>query len=221
MLKKWMGLYDLEKDMDMDTLTRIAALALLFVLSGLWGWAYESVFYWINSGCGVWYWRGMFGPWIDIYGFGGLLIYFTTRRLRSSPWKVALVSGIGAGVLELVMGAGLFFFAGGFRGWNYNTEILNFGNICGFICLRSVLVFALSGLMLVYAVRPATLWLAARMPKGLFRAVSLALAALFLADFLYTDILQTRIPGTVGPKELYHTRFGFQLMEFTQGLLNG
>ena len=42
----------------------------------------------------------------------------------------------------------------GVRLWDYNTEILNFGNIGGFICLRSVLFFGLSSLILMYIILP-------------------------------------------------------------------
>ena len=40
------------------------------------------------------------------------------------------------------------------RLWDYNNEILNFGNINGYICARSVLLFGLASLLLVYVIIP-------------------------------------------------------------------
>lgn len=77
----------------------------------------------------------------------------------------------------------------GRRGWNYNTEILNFGNIEGFVCLRSVLVFAFSGLMLIYVIYPLLLFISSKVSKKIFNIVCITLAFLFLMDVVYNDII--------------------------------
>lgn len=77
----------------------------------------------------------------------------------------------------------------GRRGWNYNTEILNFGNIEGFVCLRSVLVFAFSGLMLIYIIYPLLIFLSTRINKKVFNIITFTLAFLFLMDVVYNDII--------------------------------
>ena len=51
----------------------------------------------------------------------------------------------------------------GFRLWDYNNEILNFGNIGGYICLRSVLSFGIASLFLVYVVVPYLLRITKKM----------------------------------------------------------
>ena len=48
---------------------------------------------------------------------------------------VFLISLISTGVLEYVTGLVIYEFFNGLRLWDYNTEILNFGNIGGFILL--------------------------------------------------------------------------------------
>ena len=94
-----------------------------------------------------------FGPWMQIYGFGAVFVAVTTKRLRSRPWLVFLVSGLVCGVLEYATGL-VFDRCFHIRSWDYNVEIWNWGNIGGYVCARSVLFFAASGLFLLYVLRP-------------------------------------------------------------------
>ena len=126
---------------DFDKSTFAAVLSATFVFSAIYGWLYELIFYYFNGGCDKWYWRGAcFGPWILIYGIGSIVIYFVTKKLKSKPWAVLVVGALSSGVVEGVAGA-LIYYIGHKRNWDYNTEILNWGNIGGFVCFRSVLVF--------------------------------------------------------------------------------
>lgn len=131
----------------------------------------------------------MFWPWIEIYGIGSLLIYLLCHRYKRSPLKVFLIAGLSCGLLEYLAGKGMYIIFDGRRGWNYNTEILNFGNIEGFVCLRSVLVFAFSGLMLIYIIYPLLIFLSTRIKKKVFNIITFTLAFLFLMDVLYNDII--------------------------------
>jgi uncharacterized membrane protein len=52
----------------------IRNILLLFILFAVCGWIYEVI--WTYFDDGVWTNRGfLFGPWLPIYGFGGMLIY--------------------------------------------------------------------------------------------------------------------------------------------------
>lgn len=127
-------------------------LLLLFVIGGVFGFLYEELFYRIDLGRLVK--RGStFGPWIQIYGFGAVFIAVATRRLRDRPWLVFLTSGLVCGVLEYFTGL-VFDRCFHIRSWDYNVEIWNWGNIDGYVCARSVMFFALSGLFLQYVLRP-------------------------------------------------------------------
>ena len=76
---------------------------LIYTVSGFIGFIYEEICVYINDG--EFYKRGTtYGPWIPIYGFGCLLIYFLTIRLRKKPWLVFLVSSLSCGALELATG---------------------------------------------------------------------------------------------------------------------
>lgn len=160
----------------------------IIVCAGIFGWIYETLFYMYNFD-GLLVKRGScFGPWIDIYCLGGVLIYFACLKMTDRPWLVFLTSGALCGALEYAAGYILDRVNGGFWGWDYSTEKLNFGNLNGYICLRSVLVFALSGCMLFYAIISALKWLENRLGEKRFRRIFVTLGVIILIDIAYNDI---------------------------------
>lgn len=163
----------------------ITVICLLIVISGIIGWTYEFFFYYMNSGFKTFYYRGAnFLPWINIYMYGSFLIIALTYKVKKKPLLVFLISLVATGVLEYFSGYILYGKLGWVKGWDYNQEILNFGNIDGYICLRSVLVFAFAGLLLVYFIVPNLIKLIKKYPKQLF-VISIVLASIFLLDEVY------------------------------------
>lgn len=162
-------------------------LCLLLVMGGVFGFIYETIFYRIDLGYFVKR-SSTWGPWIPIYGYGGLLIFLTCWKLRRHPAAVFFVSGGVCGELEFLMGY-MLWHLWGMRAWDYNTEIWNWGNIGGYVCLRSVLFFAASGLMLIYLILPGLQKLCAVLPKKLFGAAAFTLAGLFLLDIVLRQML--------------------------------
>ena len=194
--------------------TFAAILCAIFVISNFYGFVYEVIFYYFNGGMKDIYWRGgCFGPWIIIYGIGALLIYFTAYKRRKKPLEVFLISGFGCGVLEFLTGAGFYYLMDGTRHWDYNTEILNFGNIGGFVCLRSVLVFAVSGMLLIYVIVPLLYYLAKKMNRKVFLAVCFTLFAIYAADQLYSSLITAVFPNLPDAYDIYGN-LGFKFMEF-------
>lgn len=180
----------LDRDHSFDKLTMIGIFCLLIVITGMFGWLYEFIFYFFNGGMNDFYWRGgNFLPWINIYATGSLMIYFLTYKYRKSPWKVFLISVISTGILEYFSGLGMYIIGGGMRCWDYNSEILNFGNIQGFVCLRSVLIFGIFALLLMYVVLPLCFFLAKKIDKKIFLSISIALCSIIMVDELYNLII--------------------------------
>ena len=160
---------------------KLVIILSLMVISGIYGFIYETIFYRIDLGYFVK--RGStFGPWIPIYAFGSALIYLTTNKYKSSPLKIFLISGICSGLLEFLTGYLLLKIAN-LRLWDYNNEIWNFGNINGFVCLRSILFFAISGLILVYLIVPFIEKIYKKIPKPL-TIVSYILCSIFMIDYI-------------------------------------
>lgn len=162
--------------------SKIGLLCSLFVIGGLFGFVYEFIFYYINGGCTDFYYRGYnFLPWISIYGIGALFIYPLTNKFRKKPLVVFLLSTLICGLLEYLVGKILLecFNA---RFWDYNVEILNFGNIEGIICLRSLLFFGISGLLLIYVIVPLVLRLLKS--KWYYKVICIMTIIIFI-DFIY------------------------------------
>ncbi len=166
----------------------IFMLCAIFVFAGIFGFIYETFFYRIDLG--YFTKRGTtFGPWIPIYGYGGLLITLIVWHFKKHPAAVFVMSGLVCGLLEFITGYLLYQYAGGLRLWDYNSEIWNWGNIGGYVCARSVLLFAASGLFLIYVCIP----LFKRMynaNRTLFRVLSVVLCALFVLDIIVSDLVR-------------------------------
>ena len=168
----------------------IGISCLILVLSGIFGWVYEFIFYFFDSGMKYFtYQGGNFLPWINIYAIGAFLIIFFTRKYKKSPLKIFLIAVIVTGILEYVSGFIIYHMFDGLRLWDYNTEILNFGNIDGFICLRSVLFFGVSALFLMYGMLPFCIYLSKKMNKKVFMIISISLCSLVLIDEIYNLII--------------------------------
>lgn len=151
----------------------------------------EFIFYYFNGGMQEFYWRGgNFLPWINIYAAGSIMIYFLTYKHRRKPLKVFLISLISCGILEYFSGWGMDIIRNGDRCWDYNNEILNFGNINGYICLRSVLFFGLSGLLLMYVVIPLCFTIARKMNKKLFLTISITLFSIIFIIAIIDIVLR-------------------------------
>ena len=167
---------------------RFPMLMLVFAFGGIFGFVYEEIFY--RFDLGEWVKRGTtFGPWIPIYGFGGLLILGMTFKVKNNPLLVFLFATLASGLLELATGW-VILTIWGIRLWDYNTEILNWGNIGGFVCARSVLFFGISGLFLRFILVP----LFEKIEKKISRKAWLALcyipAALFALDIVVSLIFK-------------------------------
>lgn len=185
---------------------KIGILMLVWVLSGIFGWVYEFVFYFFDAGTGEFYMQGgNFLPWINIYAIGALLILFLVFKFKLGrhPWAVFLVSMVATGVLEFVAGWLIYTIGGGTRYWDYNTEILNFGNIEGFVCLRSVLFFGISALFLVYAMVPFCVWLSRKMSKRAFLILSVSLFSVVMVDEVYNFLASKVFLDLVDATEVY------------------
>lgn len=173
-----------------DLATMIGILCLIVVISGIFGFVYEFIFYYFNGGMKEFYWRGgNFLPWINIYATGSIIIYFLTYKHKKRPLKIFLISAISTGILEYLSGLGMYVLGDGFRCWDYNTEILNFGNIGGFVCLRSVLFFGISSLLLMYVIVPFCFYLSRKINKKIFLTISIVLFSIIMVDELYNLVV--------------------------------
>lgn len=182
----------LNEDIKFDKETMIGIFCLLVVITGMFGFLYEFIFYYFNGGMKTFYWRGgNFLPWINIYATGSIMIYLLTYKDRKKPLKVFLVSVITTGILEYFSGLGMDKIAGK-RCWDYSQEILGALNINGYVCLRSVLVFGVFSLLLIYTVLPLIFYIAKKSNKKVFVTTSIILCSTIMIDEFY-NLLIARI----------------------------
>ena len=200
-------------DQSFDKKMMLGILCLIIVISGTFGFLYEFIFYYFNSGMKEFYWRGgNFLPWINIYATGAVTIFFLTYKKRKKPLFVFLVSLLSSGILEYIAGWGMDKFGSGLKCWDYNQEILNFGNIQGYVCLRSVLFFGLSSLLLIYLIVPFCFYLAKKMNKKKFLILSYTLCFIILFDEFY-NLLFARILSFPRASTIYK-KLGFRYLYF-------
>ena len=203
----------LEKDHSFDKATLFGIACLIIVLAGIFGFVYEFIFYFFNSGMKHFYWRGgNFLPWINIYAIGSVFICLFTYKYRKKAWKVFLISTVLCGVLEYIAGWGMYEIGNGFRCWDYNSEIWNFGNINGFVCLRSVLFFGFSSLLLIYGMLPICFACAKKMNKRVFLTVTVTLCSIILLDEIY-NLAIARIFDLPRASDVYKS-IGFHYVDF-------
>ena len=181
-MKKWYNKY-LNEDYKFDKLSWIGIFCLLIVITG-----------------------------INVYATGSIMIYLLTYRFRKKPLKVFLISFFSTGILEYISGLGMYIIGHGKRCWDYNNEILNLGNINGFVCLRSVTFFAISGLLLIYVVIPLCFYLAQKMNKKIFLAISIILCSIIMIDEFY-NLLFARIFHLPRAYDVYKN-IGFNYVKF-------
>ena len=173
-----------EKEQKTDLL---CYLFLIFLTGCLVGWIYEEIFYWVTEGMlrnrGI-----LYGPWLPIYGVGALSIY-AMKPVKKQPVLLFLLCAAVSGIVEYIIGyAGLHLF--GLRLWDYRGLLLN---IDGIICLRSVLSFALMGLVFHYWLEPAAERMVKKLHPGTVHSVCLLLLLLFLADCVLSALFRTPI----------------------------
>ena len=166
---------------------QLCYLFLIFLTGCLVGWIYEEIFYWVTEGMlrnrGI-----LYGPWLPIYGVGAMAIY-AMKPVKKRPVLLFLLCAAASGIVEYIIGyAGLYFF--GLRLWDYRGLLLN---IDGIICLRSVLSFALMGLVFHYWLEPAAGRRVKKMHPGTVHRVCLVLLLLFLADCVLSALFRTPI----------------------------
>lgn len=122
---------------------------LLFFLLSLAGWLWEIAIYLVQDGKFVN--RGvLLGPWLPIYGGGGLLLAIMLRKWEYKPVRTFFASMALCSVVEYL--SSYFLERGwGIRWWDYSDQFLN---ISGRICLWGCLLFGVGGWLLVCYVVP-------------------------------------------------------------------
>lgn len=153
---------------------------LLFFIFSFIAWTYEvgihifedAVF--VNRGT-------LLGPWLPIYGVGGLFGVIVLRRIPNQA--ITYVSLV---VISAIIEYTTSWFIESTKHiqyWNYDGY---FGNINGRICLEGVLVFGFIGCAAIYIIAPVCDDLLKKVPYKIKVAASVILIVIFIADVVYS-----------------------------------
>lgn len=156
---------------------------LLFFSMAFIGWIWEVLLFLCTEHAFIN--RGVYrGPYLPIYGVGGILLVFAFRRLRGKPLLVFLLSAGACSVLE--------YFTSWFleqlwdvRWWDYSGHFMNLN---GRICLAGAAVFGLGGTVLICLLLPLYDRLYQRISRKWRIALCLLLLLLFIADATYCAV---------------------------------
>ncbi|MBP3766064.1 MAG: putative ABC transporter permease [Bacilli bacterium] len=203
-------------NLKLELWQKIGVICFIISISGFFGWIYEFIFYYFNFGCEKFYWQGgNFLPWINIYAIGSILIILSTIKFKKNPIVVFLIATLSTGILEYISGYLIYVLNDGLRLWDYNTEILNFGNINGFVCLRSVLFFGISGLLLMYIILPFGIYLSTKLSRKVFLTITILVCSIILIDEFYNLLIAStfKLPRA---RDIY-SQLGINYMTYKRG----
>lgn len=162
-------------------------LFLIFLIGCVTGWIYEEIFYWITEGMlrnrGI-----LYGPWLPIYGIGALGIY-AMKPMKKHPVLLFVLCAVISGVVEYIIGYVSLRFLG-MRLWDYRGLLWN---LEGIICFRSVMSFAILGIVFHYLLEPKVEKLVQGIRPKILRTFCLAVVILFVVDGILSSLFRTPI----------------------------
>ena len=155
----------------------------LFFLLAVFGWLWEGFLYlfkddmYVNRGF-------LTGPWLPIYGVGGVMLELLLRRWRDRPLLIFGFSMIVCTALEYLAGWYLEL-TWKVKWWDYSALPCN---LQGRICLYSALLFGVGGMLLVWLVSPLFSSFYRRIPWKIQVGAGILAVVLFTADAAYSAI---------------------------------
>lgn len=171
-----------------------SSLVLQFFIFSFIGWLWEVLLHvyidhaFINRGV-------MTGPWLPIYGSGGILMLLLLKRLAENPKKLFLSIMVLCGVIEYVTGTFLEYVFHA-KWWDYSDMLFN---IQGRVCLAGLLLFAVGGCLIIYVGAP---WLDRKlstMPAYVRRGLCIVLVLIFVGDAIFSVLQPNTGAGITFP----------------------
>lgn len=163
----------------------VISIIALFLIFSMIGWTWEVMLHLIKRGNFVN--RGvLFGPWLPIYGSGGILILTILNKYRNKPKLEFLYAVLLCGIVEYFTSVYLELTHDGMRWWNYSGYFLNLN---GRICLENLLVFGLGGIAVVYAIAPYIDNVLKKFNKKILTSVVWIILSIFIIDQIHSSFV--------------------------------
>ncbi len=173
---------DLFQSLDYERRYSFFSYVFLFFCFSIIGWLWEVFLFLFSEG--IFVNRGaLYGPWLPIYGSGGVLILFLLQKVRKKPWLTFLFTIIICGIIEY----GTAFYLETFKHlkwWDYTGYFMNFH---GRICLEGLLFFGIGGLVFIYLLAPLLDQFFQTWKPSFQKWICIILLIFFLGDFSYSS----------------------------------
>ncbi len=155
-----------------------------FFLFSFVGWLWEVALFFVERGEFIN--RGtLHGPWLPIYGSGGLLILILLYPFRKKPLVQFGTAVVLCGIIEYFTAYFLELTHDGQKWWDYSGYFLNLhGRICG----EGLLVFGLGGVAAVYLLAPLLDRYISKVKYKILVPICAILVVCFVADAIYSGI---------------------------------
>ena len=93
----------------------------------------------------------LYGPWLPIYGSGGIMILLLLKKLRTNPVKEFFSAVLLCGIIEYMTSWYLEITNDGMKWWDYSGYLLNLN---GRVCAEGLIVFGIGAMFTVYFAAP-------------------------------------------------------------------
>lgn len=155
----------------------LSLLLVLFITYSIIGWVIEEIDILIlqkkvvNRGF-------LIGPYCPIYGFGSLFIILFLNKYLDDPIVLFFMTMISCGILEYLTS---FIMEKIFktRWWDYSDEKFN---INGRICLETLVLFGIGGLVISYLAQPFIMSILTLIPTNILNIIAIILSIIFIID---------------------------------------
>ena len=162
-------------------------LMLFFTFSFI-GWIWEILWEFLKNGfiinSGV-----LYGPWLPIYGSGGMFIYMILKKFNNNKLVVFLGSLVICSIIEYFTSLYLEVVYG-LKWWNYSKRPFNLN---GRICLLYSIAFGIGGYFCVHNVAPVVKKIFNKVSKKVLKIAVIILIVFFSVDFVYATYKPHRV----------------------------
>lgn len=159
----------------------LISLVMIFFIFACFGWIWETFYHYIRYNYFVN--RGfLFGPWLPIYGFGGLLALLIPQKVLKNPVNTFVVTALVSAVVEYATSC-FFEYYLNTRLWDYHKYIIHLN---GRVCLIGTIFFGLGGCLAAYFLGPALDDFIKKFSNKAVLLCSIILILFFSADFVWS-----------------------------------
>lgn len=166
------------------------------------GWIYEVIWE-FKVGNGFVNRGFLYGPYLPIYGFGVLTLYFILKKFIKTKLKIGKINIMPIFVFVMILVvASIIEYVASFgmevlfqkRWWDYSYDFIN---INGRVSLRNSSLLALGALVLLYLVHPILEKIFSKVNRKVLKVLAILIVIIMSIDLVITILGYTPLAGTI------------------------